>query len=155
MAGLLFICEEVTKTAIQKVRITRIEKPADTPHNNISTEMNHARDFAHLGNRIPEASIGDFSGPLPPRRSARKGDCLSAKREFRLCSVARRSRVEKCPARGGSDFQMCTAGHYAGAWVEGVPDPFAQQVVTKTVIRMASPGRGEPPGDVDVCPSRR
>ena len=42
-----------------------------------------------------------FRGTLPPQRSARKDDCLSAKREFRLCSEARRSRVEKCPARGG------------------------------------------------------
>jgi len=42
-----------------------------------------------------------FRETLPPQRSARKDDCLSAKREFRLCSDARGSRVEKCPARGG------------------------------------------------------
>jgi len=58
-----------------------------------------------LGNRIPEARIGDFSGTLPPQRSARKDDCLSAKRESRLCSEARRRRVEKCPARVGIHFQ--------------------------------------------------
>ncbi|EKD22024.1 MAG: hypothetical protein ACD_87C00207G0001, partial [uncultured bacterium] len=29
-----------------------------------------------------------FRGTLPPQRSARKDDCLSAKREFRLCSEA-------------------------------------------------------------------
>ena len=54
-----------------------------------------------LANRIPEARIGDFPGTLTPQRSAGKDDCLSAKREFRLCSGARRSRVEKCPAREG------------------------------------------------------
>jgi putative hemolysin len=27
----LLTCEEVTKTAIQKVRITRVEKPAESP----------------------------------------------------------------------------------------------------------------------------
>ncbi len=39
-----------------------------------------------------------FRGILPPQRSASKDDCLSAKREFRLCSEARRSRVEKWEA---------------------------------------------------------
>jgi len=42
-----------------------------------------------------------FRGTLPPQHSARKDDCLSAKREFRLCSEARRRRVEKYPACGG------------------------------------------------------
>jgi hypothetical protein len=39
-----------------------------------------------------------FRGTLPPQHSARKDDCLSAKRDFRLCSEARRRRVEKCEA---------------------------------------------------------
>jgi hypothetical protein len=42
--------------------------------------------FATLGNRIPEARIGDFSGRAVPN--------------FPL-SEARRRRAEKCPARGG------------------------------------------------------
>jgi hypothetical protein len=49
-----------------------------------------------------DARIGDFSGPLPPQRSASKDDCLSAvRREFRLCREARRCRGEKGPARKG------------------------------------------------------
>jgi hypothetical protein len=39
---------------------------------------------------------------------------LSAKRVFRLCSEARRRRVEKCPARGGitifKDNETAAAG---------------------------------------------
>jgi hypothetical protein len=47
-----------------------------------------------------------FRGPLPPQRSARKDDCLSAKRKFRLCSEARRCRVGKMSnARKDQDVQ--------------------------------------------------
>src|SRR3989339_510132 len=54
--------------------------------------------------KVSPHALEIFRGPLPPQRSARKDDCLSAKREFRLCSEARRCRVEKCPARGGSEI---------------------------------------------------
>jgi hypothetical protein len=53
----------------------------------------------NIGSR--ERALEIFRGPLPPQHSARKDDCLSAMREFRLCSEAKRRRVEKCPARGG------------------------------------------------------
>ena len=47
-----------------------------------------------------------FRGPLPLKRSIRKDDCLSAKREFRLCSEARGCRVEKkIRARRNHDFK--------------------------------------------------
>ena len=48
-----------------------------------------------------KGALEGFRGTLLPQRSGRKDDCLNAKREFRLCSEARRCRVEKAPARGG------------------------------------------------------
>jgi hypothetical protein len=47
------------------------------------------------------ARIGDFSGTIPPQRSARRENCLSAKSEFFPGSEARTCMVEKCQARGG------------------------------------------------------
>jgi len=41
-------------------------------------ELPEGETFAELGNHLPEARIGDFSGTLPPQHSARKDDCLSA-----------------------------------------------------------------------------
>ena len=67
-----------------------------------------------------------FRGTLPPQRSARKDDCLSAKREFRLCSEARRSRVEKGPARGGITISKVLA---AAALLCAIPVPaFAMHI---------------------------
>jgi len=60
---------------------------------------NRQETFAQLGNRIPEARIGDFSGR--PASAAERLQRRPFEREFRLCSEARRRRVEKCPARGG------------------------------------------------------
>ncbi len=47
-----------------------------------------------------------FRGTLPPQRSARKDDCLSAKREFRLCSDSVEAQGRKMSsARRDLDFQ--------------------------------------------------
>jgi hypothetical protein len=59
------------------------------------------RPLRNLKIRSRKRALEIFRGTLPPQRSACKDDCLSAEREFRLCSEARRRRVEKCPARGG------------------------------------------------------
>jgi len=65
----------------------------------------HNEILAQFGNHVPEARIGDFSGPLPPQRSASKDDCLSA--SARISSLQRSE--EQCrkmsSGRRGHDFQ--------------------------------------------------
>ncbi len=79
------------------------EKPAATRRFFFSGKGNGLRDLVCVTweSLSRKRALEIFRGTLPPQRSTRKDDCLSAKREFRLCSEARGRRVEKCPAREG------------------------------------------------------
>jgi len=60
-----------------------------------------------------------FRGPLPPQRSARKDDCLSASARVSSLQEARRCRVEKYPACAGNMMFKAVQGGGFVRQIEG------------------------------------
>jgi primosomal protein N' (replication factor Y) len=86
-------------TAKQSALIGLLREHGEMPVISLHNEI-----LAQLGNPVPEARIGDFSGLLPPQRSAGKGDSLNA--SARVSSLQRSGEQRRQMSGGQSDHDF-------------------------------------------------